>query len=172
LKATVANLQDDRRHLFDGLHVGRFLLIQSRLACGPSVGTRCFCPVAVPLATGIRTTGYVFEIRKPRPSVFLRSGLNTGTAIQDSDRGSANGGEFQGFIGTSFLGWGSDAANGIFYVRQLRDMKGQLSAEVLRFDEPGALNAGLCGWTRARAHPRSGNAAPLRVDPFWPKRCV
>jgi uncharacterized protein (DUF2252 family) len=59
-----------------------------------------------------------------------------------------------------FLGWqrtrGLDGIERDFYVRQLRDWKGSvLPAEML----PGgmALYGGMCGWTLARAHARSGD---------------
>ena len=57
-----------------------------------------------------------------------------------------------------FLGWirGSGAAHRDFYWRQLRDMKGSFAPENAR---PAglALYAGVCGWTLARAHARSGD---------------
>jgi hypothetical protein len=60
-----------------------------------------------------------------------------------------------------FLGWehvaeGLDGQARDFYVRQLRDGKG--SAIVETMDPPTMrLYAGLCGWTLARAHARSGD---------------
>ena len=57
-----------------------------------------------------------------------------------------------------FLGWirGSGAAHRDFYWRQLRDMKGSFTTENAR---PAglALYAGVCGWTLARGHARSGD---------------
>jgi len=56
-----------------------------------------------------------------------------------------------------YLGWtkGLDVTRN-FYWRQLRDMKGSAVIEAM---EPVTLNfyAGLCGWTLARAHARSGD---------------
>jgi uncharacterized protein (DUF2252 family) len=59
-----------------------------------------------------------------------------------------------------FLGWqrttGLDNIERDFYIRQLRDWK--LSAEIERMIPRGmAVYAGLCGWTLARAHARSGD---------------
>jgi uncharacterized protein (DUF2252 family) len=63
-----------------------------------------------------------------------------------------------------YLGWtkGVDD-NRHFYWRQLRDMKG--SAEVETMD-PVALGfyAGICGWTLARAHARSGD--PIAIAAY------
>ncbi len=64
-----------------------------------------------------------------------------------------------------FLGWlhvdgGLDGRQRDFYCRQLKDWKG--SAEVERM-VPAGLSAygGLCGWTLARAHARSGDRCAI-----------
>ena len=59
-----------------------------------------------------------------------------------------------------FLGWqrttGPDGVDRDFYVRQLRDWK--FSFPIEQMPPSGmALYAGLCGWTLARAHARSGD---------------
>ncbi len=59
-----------------------------------------------------------------------------------------------------FLGWqrttGLDGVQRDFYIRQLRDWK--FSADVEQMVPHGmAVYAGLCGWTLARAHARSGD---------------
>jgi hypothetical protein len=70
-----------------------------------------------------------------------------------------------------FLGWhrvpGFDGQTRDFYVRQLRDWKG--AAVVEEMDQVGLrAYAGLCGWTLARAHARTGDriaiAAYLGTD--------
>jgi uncharacterized protein (DUF2252 family) len=60
-----------------------------------------------------------------------------------------------------FLGWqrieaGLDGRTRDFYVRQLRDWKFSVEISLLR-PEGLQLYAGLCGWTLARAHARSGD---------------
>jgi hypothetical protein len=63
-----------------------------------------------------------------------------------------------------FLGWTKGVQEGRFYYwRQLRDMKG--SALIELFD-PEAMNyyAGVCGWTLARAHARSGD--PVAISAY------
>jgi predicted alpha/beta hydrolase len=60
-----------------------------------------------------------------------------------------------------FLGWtkGADRSRH-FYWRQLRDMKG--SAEVESMAPVGlGFYAGICGWTLARAHARSGDPVAI-----------
>ncbi|MFA9401052.1 MAG: DUF2252 family protein, partial [Acidobacteriota bacterium] len=66
-----------------------------------------------------------------------------------------------------FLGWSSGKTNKQeFYWRQLKDMKG--SADVDSMDKK-ALNgyAGLCGFTLARAHARSGD--PVAIAEYMGK---
>ena len=69
-----------------------------------------------------------------------------------------------------FLGWVRGRAGRDFYVRQLRDMKmsfpieGFAAVELERYAE-------VCGWTLARAHAKSGDAATIsgylgKRDPF------
>ena len=60
-----------------------------------------------------------------------------------------------------FLGWSTSSATGRhYYWRQLRDMKG--SAEVEDMTSAALrLYAGMCGWSLARAHARSGPAEAI-----------
>ncbi len=63
-----------------------------------------------------------------------------------------------------FLGWtraaGPDGVDRDFYVRQLKDWK--FSAPIELMVPAGmAVYAGLCGWTLARAHARSGDRVAL-----------
>ena len=79
-----------------------------------------------------------------------------------------------------FLGWlhvqsGLDGSERDFYGRQLRDWKG--SAEIEQMVPRGlALYGGLCGWTLARAHARSGDrvaiAAYLGKGPSFDRAIV
>ena len=63
-----------------------------------------------------------------------------------------------------FLGWqpstGPDGVERHFYVRQLRDWKFSFPIEQI-LPQGLALYAGLCGWTLARAHARSGDRVAL-----------
>jgi hypothetical protein len=62
------------------------------------------------------------------------------------------------------LGWvkitGVDGVDRDFYIRQLWDGKGSALVELM---EPNTLvaYAEVCGWTLARAHARSGDAAAI-----------
>jgi uncharacterized protein (DUF2252 family) len=66
-----------------------------------------------------------------------------------------------------YLGWTKRAeVNRHFYWRQLRDMKGSAEVESM---VPVALSfyAGICGWTLARAHARSGD--PIAIAAYLGK---
>ncbi|MGH3330832.1 MAG: DUF2252 family protein, partial [Nocardioidaceae bacterium] len=60
-----------------------------------------------------------------------------------------------------FLGWtrGHDV-NRHFYWRQLRDMKGSALVESMA-PQTLAFYGGICGWTLARAHARSGDPVAM-----------
>jgi uncharacterized protein (DUF2252 family) len=59
-----------------------------------------------------------------------------------------------------FLGWASDDDGHHYYVRQLRDMKTNLSMDFLQGQV--LLNfADMCGWALARGHAKSGKAPQL-----------
>jgi hypothetical protein len=63
-----------------------------------------------------------------------------------------------------YLGWTKGADdNRHYYWRQLRDMKGSVDVELM---VPFGLNfyAGICGWTLARAHARSGD--PIAIAAY------
>ena len=63
-----------------------------------------------------------------------------------------------------FLGWqrttGPDGVERDFYIRQLRDWKFSFPIELM-LPRGMAVYAGLCGWTLARAHARSGDRVAL-----------
>jgi uncharacterized protein (DUF2252 family) len=59
-----------------------------------------------------------------------------------------------------FLGWADGPYGKQYYVRQLRDMKGSVSIDLLSPDDLTRY-ALLCGVTLARAHARSGDAAAI-----------
>jgi uncharacterized protein (DUF2252 family) len=59
-----------------------------------------------------------------------------------------------------FLGWGAEASGRHYYIRQLRDMK--TGPEIEEFWAQRLIDAAVAsGWTLARAHARSGDAARI-----------
>ena len=60
-----------------------------------------------------------------------------------------------------YLGWSKGVqANRFFYWRQLRDMKGSALVDTMSAFGLDCY-AGLCGWTLARAHARSGDPVAM-----------
>lgn len=59
-----------------------------------------------------------------------------------------------------FLGWTTGPAGRHFYLRQLWDMKGSVDTTTLQPIGLGFYGA-LCGWSLARAHARTGDAAAI-----------
>jgi len=59
-----------------------------------------------------------------------------------------------------FLGWFRGTEGRDFYWRQLKDMKGSADVGGMSADEL-VIYAGLCGWTLARAHARSGDRVEI-----------
>ena len=60
-----------------------------------------------------------------------------------------------------FLGWSRGAEAGRYlYWRQLRDMKGAATVELMT-PHAMTLYGRLCGWTLARAHARSGDPVAI-----------
>ena len=61
-----------------------------------------------------------------------------------------------------FLGWTKGVeADRYFYWRQLRDMKGSAVVEAMIAGRRSTFYAGICGWTLARAHARSGDPVAI-----------
>jgi uncharacterized protein (DUF2252 family) len=59
-----------------------------------------------------------------------------------------------------FLGWTQDAEGRYYYFRQLRDMKMKFDLEEMSKSE-WMEYVEICGWTLARAHARTGDAAKI-----------
>jgi Uncharacterized protein conserved in bacteria (DUF2252) len=59
-----------------------------------------------------------------------------------------------------FLGWTRDEEGRSYYFRQLRDMKMKIDLETMNKGDWLEYVA-ICGWTLARAHARTGDAAQI-----------
>jgi hypothetical protein len=59
-----------------------------------------------------------------------------------------------------FLGWTQDSEGRFYYFRQLRDMKMKFDLESMTKSE-WMEYVEICGWTLARAHARTGDAAKI-----------
>lgn len=117
-----------------------------------SVGTRCF----VILLVGADGTDPLFlQVKEAERSVLERHLPKSGFA--NSGERVVIGQRIMQAASDVFLGWTIGPEGRHFYIRQLRDMKG--SARVDRMTTVAELSAygGLCAWTLARGHARSGD---------------
>jgi uncharacterized protein (DUF2252 family) len=145
-------LQEDCRHLFDGYQV---VDCGAKVVGVSSVGTHCF---AVLFATGTRKRDYmVLQLKEATPSVF--EGLAGPPWHGSQKRRTVVGQRLMQSFTDIFLGWGTDGRRH-YYIRQLRDMKSQITPQTSRASELCDY-AVLCGWAPARAHARSGDAAHI-----------
>jgi uncharacterized protein (DUF2252 family) len=152
-RAYRATLQEDRRHLLE-----RFEIVDmARKVVGVgSVGTRAF----VVLLQGRDEQDPLFLQVKEATASVLEDHLPKSKFKQPGER-VVQGQRLMQAASDIYLGWSKGAeADRYLYWRQLRDMKGSALVEMMT---PVVLGfyAGLCGWTLARAHARSGDAVAL-----------
>ena len=146
-------LQEDRRHLLE-----RFEIIDmARKVVGVgSVGTRAF----IVLLQGRDAQDPLFLQVKEATASVLEDHLPKSRFKQPGER-VVQGQRMMQAASDIYLGWTKGVeADRWLYWRQLRDMKGSAVVETLT---PVGLSfyAGICGWTLARAHARSGDAVAL-----------
>ena len=156
LRAYRATLQDDRRQLLE-----RFEIVDAaRKVVGVgSVGTRAF----IVLLQGRDAGDPLFLQVKEATTSVLEDHLPKSQYKQHGER-VVQGQRMMQAASDIFLGWtiGRDVERN-FYWRQLRDMKG--SADVESMIPLGlTFYAGICGWTLARAHARSGD--PIAISEY------
>jgi uncharacterized protein (DUF2252 family) len=152
-RAYRATLQDDRRQLLE-----RFEIVDAaRKVVGVgSVGTRAF----IVLLQGRDAQDPLFLQIKEATASVLEAHLPKSRYRQHGER-VVQGQRMMQAASDIYLGWtkGLDVHRN-FYWRQLRDMKGSADPELMR---PIGLTfyAGICGWTLARAHARSGDPVAI-----------
>jgi uncharacterized protein (DUF2252 family) len=149
-------LQPDRRVLleqFEMVHMAR------KVVGVGSVGTRAW----ILLMQGVDGADPMFlQAKEANASVLER--VTGASKFANHGQRVVNGQHLMQASSDIFLGWqrtvGVDGVERDFYLRQLRDWKlsfdpGQMLPEGL------SLYAGLCGWTLARAHARSGDRVAI-----------
>ena len=150
------SLPSDRRHLLERF---RYAHAARKVVGVGSVGTRAW--IVLMLGTGDDDPLFL-QIKEAEASVLEpylgRSKLpNHGQRVVEGQR-------LMQAASDIMLGWlkmtGVDGVERDFYIRQLWDGKGSALVELM---EPDALAAyaEICGWTLARAHARSGDAAAI-----------
>ena len=152
-RAYRATLRDDQRQLLE-----RFELVDmARKVVGVgSVGTRAF----IGLLQGRDQQDPLFLQVKEATASVLEGPLPKSRLRQHGER-VVTGQRMMQAASDIFLGWTKGVqANRYYYWRQLRDMKGSAIVEAMA---PVGLNfyAGICGWTLARAHARSGDPVAI-----------
>jgi uncharacterized protein (DUF2252 family) len=149
-------LQSDRRYLLE-----RFTLVQAaRKVVGVgSVGTRAWILL---LDAGDGAEPLFLQAKEAQRSVL--ADFAGRSKIANQGQRVVAGQHLMQASSDIFLGWqrvpGRDGVDRDYYMRQLRDWK--FSMPIERMIPSGmAVYAGLCGWTLARAHARSGDRIAL-----------
>jgi uncharacterized protein (DUF2252 family) len=145
-------LPGDRQALLDRYS---FRGIARKVVGVGSVGTRAW----VVLLTGADHRDPLFLQAKEAEASVLEPYAGA-SRFRNHGRRVVEGQRLMQATGDIFLGWcrasGPDGRRRDFYVRQLWDWK--RSVEIERLNNRGfEVYAGLCGWTLARAHARSGD---------------
>jgi uncharacterized protein (DUF2252 family) len=151
-----ATLQDDRRKLLERFEV---VDLARKVVGVGSVGTRAF----IVLLQGRDAQDPLFLQIKEATASVLEPCVRRSRYRQHGER-VVQGQLMMQATSDIYLGWtkGLDVRRH-FYWRQLRDMKGSALPEAM---SPFALTfyAGICGWTLARAHARSGD--PIAIAAY------
>jgi len=145
------SLSDERRVLFDRY---RFEDSALKVVGIGSVGTRCY----IGLFFAADDVPLILQFKEARHSVLepyagkSKYG-NQGERVVMGQRLMQSSSDI-------FLGWVRGRRGFDFYVRQLRDMKMSVPMEGLSAVQLDRY-AQMCGWTLARAHAKSGDAATI-----------
>lgn len=152
LNAYRQSLSDERRVLFDRYRLEDYA---TKVVGIGSVGTRCM----VALFFSAENHPLLLQIKEACPSVLEPYAGKS--RYENHAQRVVMGQRLMQASSDIFLGWSRSTAGRDFFVRQLRDMK--LSAPIGEDVTVQQLNlyAELCGWTLARAHARSGDAATI-----------
>ena len=148
-----ATLRDDQRQLLERFQVDD---VARKVVGVGSVGTRAF----IVLLQGRDQHDPLFLQVKEATRSVLEGPLPKSRYKEHGER-VVCGQRLLQAASDIFLGWTKGVErNRYFYWRQLRDMKGSADAETM---VPVSLNfyAGICGWTLARAHARSGDPVAI-----------
>ena len=144
-------LSDERRVLFDRY---RFEDSALKVVGIGSVGTRCY----IALFFAEDNEPLVLQFKEARRSVH--EPYEQRSRYENNGERVVMGQRLMQSSSDIFLGWARGRRGFDFYVRQLRDMKmsipiaGVSAAQLERYAE-------TCGWTLARAHAKSGDAATI-----------
>jgi uncharacterized protein (DUF2252 family) len=144
-------LPEERRVLLDRYHI---VDIARKVVGVGSVGTRC----AVVLLMADAHDPLFLQFKEALPSA-LDPYAGKSRFAYHGER-VVTGQRMLQSASDIFLGWTRDEQGHDYYFRQLRDMKMTVNVEDLDDDE-WLEYVQLCGWTLARAHARTGDAARI-----------
>ncbi|QSA97844.1 DUF2252 domain-containing protein [Methylococcus sp. EFPC2] len=151
LEAYRLSLPDERRVLFD-----RYRLADSavKVVGIGSVGTRCL----VLLFFSAENHPLLLQFKEACPSVLEPYAGKS--AYKNHGQRVVVGQRLMQSSSDIFLGWCRGRRGYDFFGRQIRDMKLSIPIEEISAKQLKRY-AGLCGWTLARAHAKSGDAATI-----------
>jgi len=160
LKAALSSyrrtITSDRRAL---LNTFRYVATARKVVGVGSVGTRCWLALFV---GGDNDDPLFLQIKQAEASVLER--FTSKSTCSNHGQRVVEGQRLMQAASDIFLGWQrSPAPDGVtrdFYVRQLWDWKATAAVDTMD-PELLATYAGMCAWTLARAHARSGDAVTL-----------
>jgi len=145
------SLPEERRVLFDRYRLEDFAL---KVVGIGSVGTRCY----IALLFSEDNHPLILQVKEACPSVL--EPYTAKSQYENQGQRVVTGQRLMQSSSDIFLGWTQGRRGNNFYLRQLRDMKfslpieGVSAAQLQRYAE-------FCGWTLARAHAKSGDAATI-----------
>jgi uncharacterized protein (DUF2252 family) len=147
-----ASMPENRR---DFLERYRFVDFALKVVGVGSVGTRCYVVV---LEGRDENDPLILQAKEATASV-LEPYLKTSAHVHNGQR-VVVGQQLMQATSDIFLGWTMGPAGRHFYLRQLWDMKGSVDTATL---QPVGLGfyGGVCGWSLARAHARTGDAVAI-----------
>jgi len=144
-------LPEERRVIIDRYHI---VDIARKVVGVGSVGTRC----AVVLLMAAKDDPLFLQFKEALPSV-LEPYAGKSRYAYHGER-VVTGQRMLQAASDIFLGWTRDDQGHDYYFRQLRDMKMTINVEDMP-KEDWIEYLELCGWTLARAHARTGDAAQI-----------
>jgi len=156
LRSYRRTLNRDRQHLLDGY---RFLGLARKVVGVGSVGTRCW----VSLFAGRDNEDVLFlQVKEAEASVLER--FTGKSELNNHGQRVVEGQRLMQAASDLLLGWqrivAPDGQTRDFYMRQLWDWKASALVDTMD-SETLRIYAGMCGWTLARAHARSGDAVAI-----------
>jgi uncharacterized protein (DUF2252 family) len=159
LRSYRRTLTPDRQHLFDGY---RFVDLARKVVGVGSVGTRCW----VGLFVGRDNDDVLFLQVKEAEASVLEPFTAKSTMTNHGER-VVVGQRLVQAASDILLGWqrivAPDTPSRDYYMRQLWDWKASAAVDTM---DPETLRiyAGMCAWTLARAHARSGD--PIAIGAY------